>query len=79
MKIKRNSCISFFFGFAQVFDFSGIIGGALFKSELNNTSERVYAFLNMLDKKDLPSDIDSLSGDWKNIGNDFRRALLRQE
>ena len=79
MKIKRNSCISFFFGFAQAFDFSGIIGGALLKSELNNTSERVYAFLNMLNKKDLPHDIDSLSGDWKNIGNDFRRALLRQE
>lgn len=79
MKITQKTWNSFLCGFTLAFDFSGVVGNAMLKKEMKNSSARIIVFLNMVDKEKNLSDRENLTKDWHNIGNDFRKALLCQE
>lgn len=71
---------SFFLcGFALAFDFTGIFGSAILKQEIGKSSARVDALLNSLNREETLADKENFTGDWKNIGDDFRAALQQQE
>ncbi len=79
MKISRNGRMAFLLGFAQAFDFSGVIGSEMFGNELNCAIQSTDSLLARLDKNKPLTDMESLAGDWRNIGGDFQRALSCQE